>query len=93
MYKYPEENFNSIREECGPHFSKRTEFIQRKFDKKWVRWELVNPQIESSEGERPFESATNARSVWVATGVWHEKPVVVMGKEKQRWKEKQKVER
>jgi len=89
-FAWPEDNFNSIREDCGPHFSKRTEYVQRNLDKKWVRWELVDTQMEASEHDRPFESATNVRSMWVATGVWHEKPVVTMNREKQRWKGKPK---
>jgi len=80
---WPEEKFNGAWEH-GPHVSKKTEFIQRAFDKKWVRWELVVAAWEPQEGEHPFLSATNARDVWIVTGVWHDRPVDAMQENKLR---------
>jgi hypothetical protein len=72
--RWPEEIFPSIRLEVGPHVCKRTEFVCRSYDQKWVRWELVNTSHEPQEGKYPFESATCAREMWIATGVWHDRP-------------------
>lgn len=71
--RWPEETFPSARE-LGPHVCKRTEFVLRSHDQKWVRWDLVNTSYERREMEFPFQSATCAREMWIATGVWHERP-------------------
>ena len=72
--KWPEEIFTSVKK-LGPHVCKRTEFVRRAYDQKWVRWELVNTSYEPDGGRRyPFASATCANEMWIATGVWHERP-------------------
>ena len=86
-FVWPEDNFNSVRKDLGAHVSKRTEYVQRNFDKKWVRWELVDTQTKERD---PFQTGCNTREVWIATGVWHDKPVTTMNKERQRWKGRQK---
>jgi len=82
-YEWPEEEFNNAWEH-GPHVCKKTEFVQRNFDKKWLRWELVVSNWEPQEGEYPFLSATNAREVWIVTGVWHDRPVKAIQENKLR---------
>jgi len=82
-YEWPEEEFKSAWE-LGPHVCKKTEFVQRPFDKKWVRWELVVTNWEPQEGDFPFSSTMNAREVWIVTGVWHDRPAKAIQEKKSR---------
>ena len=83
---WPEEKYESARE-LGPHVCNRTEFVQRTFDKKWVRWELVDSTWERQEGEYPFASS-GPRYVWIATGVWHDRPDTAMKESKDGYRKR-----
>ena len=84
---WPEEKYESARE-LGPHVCKKTEFVQRAFDKKWVRWELVNTSYEPNEKEYPFQSETYAREMWIATGVWYDRPDKAMKEAKDGYRKR-----
>ena len=84
---WPEEKYESARE-LGPHVCKKTEFVQRTFDKKWVRWELVNTSYEPNEKEYPFQSETYAREMWIATGVWNDRPDKAMKESKDGYRKR-----
>jgi|GEM_PF-4145681 hypothetical protein len=71
---YPK--YNSIRNDYGPHVSIRIEYVKRKLDNKWVRWELVDTRHEYQERDFPFTSRTNTRYMWIATGVWNKNNIL-----------------
>ena len=50
----------------------KIELRKRKFDGKWVRWELKDSHATSGIGH----TATWPRYKWVVTGVWNTKPKI-----------------